>query len=93
MEACGNMFAFVASNLEAGGQPALASTFSSRAAEADPSAERWLKVAEQATEAHLYGLARTALERADRSPDASISTRAHGELLRERVAQATVGSP
>jgi hypothetical protein len=92
MEACANMFAFVASNLEAGDQAALANTFFSKAAEADPSAERWLKVAEQATQAHLYGVARAALERADRSPDASVSTRAHGELLRERVAQATVGA-
>ena len=88
-ESCANMLASLASNLESGDQPALASTFFTKAAEADPSATRWLKVAEQATQARLYGVARAALERADRSPDASVSTRAHAELLRQRVARAT----
>jgi hypothetical protein len=92
VESCANMFTLLASNLESGGQPALASTFFTKAAEADPSAARWLKVAEQATQAQLYGVARAALERAERSPDASASTGAHAELLRQRVARAT-GAP
>lgn len=89
MESCAKAFATLASNLESGGQLALACTFFTKAAEADPSATRWLTVAEHAQQAQLYGVARTALDRADRSPDASVSTRAHAELLREKVARAT----
>jgi phage shock protein A len=86
------MFASIGASLESGGQLALASKFYIKAAEAEPSAERWLKVAELAAQAHLNGVARAALERADRSFDASPSTRAHVELLRQRVAR-TASSP
>jgi hypothetical protein len=87
-ESCADMLTSLASALESGGQPALASTFLSKAAETDPSAARWLKVAEHAAQAHLYGVARAALERADRSPDASASSRAQAELLRQGVERA-----
>jgi len=92
MESCAKMFASLAHTLEAGGQLALASKFYIKAAEAEPSAARWLKVAELATQAHLNGVARAALERANRSFDASPSSRANVELLRERVAR-TANSP
>jgi len=87
MESCASMFSSLAASLESGGQPALASKFFIKAAEAEPSAERWLKVAELAAQAHLNGVARAALDRANRSYDASVSSRAHVELLRERVAR------
>ena len=87
------MFAALANSLEAGNQLALASKYYVKAAEAEPSAARWLKVAELATQAHLNGVARAALERANRSFDASPSTRAHVEVLRERVAKTTPSSP
>jgi len=87
MESCANMFASIAKDLEAGGQLALASKFFVKAAEAEPSAARWLKVGELAVQAHLNGVARAALERANRSFDASPTTRAHVELLRQRVAR------
>jgi hypothetical protein len=74
-----------------GGLPLLASTFFTKAAEVEPSATRWLEVAEHATQANLYGVARAALERVDRTPDASLSSRAQAQLLRERVARATAG--
>jgi len=88
MEACGNMFASLATTLDSAGQTALASTFFTRAAEADSSAVRWLKVAECATRAGIYGVARVALERAERSPDASLSTRADAERVRQQLARA-----
>ncbi|MEI9939908.1 MAG: O-antigen ligase family protein [Pseudomonadota bacterium] len=92
LEACANSLDWLAGKLASGDQPALANTFYTRAAEADPSADRWLKVAEHATQAHLYGVAGAALERADRSPDNSVSSRAHAELLRQAVARGS-GSP
>ena len=87
-ESCAEMLSALASTLESGAQPALANTFYTKAAEADPSAVRWLKVAEHATDAHLYGVARMALDRADRSPDIAGMTRAKAEMLRERVVRA-----
>jgi len=93
MEACANMFASLASSLETGGQLALASKFYIKAAEAEPSAARWLTVAELAARANLNGVARAALDRANRSFDASPSTRARVELVRERVARTTANSP
>ncbi len=87
-EACAEKFDWLASNLEAG-NAALANTFFGKAAEADPSASRWIKVAEHATQAHLYGVARSALERADRSPDASVVSRARAELLMQQIARAS----
>jgi hypothetical protein len=86
------MLTSLAGDLDSGDHTALANTFYTKAAEVDPSAARWLKVAEHATQAHLYGVARSALERADRSPDNSVSSRAHAALLRENVARAS-GSP
>jgi len=91
-EPCANMLAALARNLESSGQAALASTFFSKAAEADPSAARWLEVATQAKRAHLYGVARTAMDRAQRSPDASVISRAQVELLRQDLDRAT-GAP
>jgi len=93
MESCANMFSSLASVLESGGQLALASKFYIKAAEAEPSAARWLKVAEFATQAHLNGVARAALERANHSFDASPTTRAKVELLRQSVAQPASGPP
>jgi tetratricopeptide (TPR) repeat protein len=93
MESCAKMFASLASMLESGGQVALASKFYIKAAEAEPSAARWLKVGEFAAQAHLNGVARAALERANRSFDASPTSRARVELLRQRVARTTAGPP
>ncbi|HET7541979.1 MAG TPA: O-antigen ligase family protein [Polyangiaceae bacterium] len=93
MESCAKMFASIASALESGSQLALASKFYIKAAEAEPSAARWLKVAELAAQAHLDGVARAALDRANRSFDASPTTRAHVELLRQRVARNAPESP
>jgi len=87
-EACAEKFESLAGNLD-GANGALATTFFAKAAEADPSASRWLKVAEHATQAHLYGVARSALERADRSPDASVGSRARAELLMQQIARAS----
>ncbi len=92
-ESCSDMFTSIAGYLESGQQPALASVFFSKAAEADPSAARWLKVAEQALQARLYGVARAGLERADRSPDASVLSRARAELLRQRLARDSETQP
>jgi hypothetical protein len=89
MESCADRFSWLASQLESGGMPALAMKYFSKAAETDPSAARWLDVAEHATQAHLYGVATAALERAGRSPDASISSGVRAQQLRERVARAT----
>jgi tetratricopeptide (TPR) repeat protein len=93
MESCANMFASLASVLESGDQLALASKFYIKAAEAEPSAARWLKVGEFAAQAHLNGVARAALERANRSFDASPASRARVDLLRQRVARTTGGPP
>lgn len=95
MESCANMYASIGTDLESGGQPALASKFFIKAAEAEPSAARWLKVAELAAQAHFNGVARAALDRANRSFDASATSRAHVEQLRERVAKnaGNAGSP
>lgn len=87
-EACANGATQLAEYLHSGGQAAMANSFYTKAATTDPSAARWLKVAVHAMQSQLYGVARTALERADRSPDASVSTRAETELLRQRVVQA-----
>jgi len=87
-EACAEKFDWLGGNLEAS-NAALANTFFGKAAEADPSASRWIKVAEHATQAHFYGVARSALERADRSPDASVGSRARGELLMQQIARAS----
>jgi hypothetical protein len=91
--ACANALDWLGSSLDAGGNAALAITFYSKAAEADASAGRWLKVGERAEQARLYGVARAALERADRSPDATDNTHAHSEQLMRRVARATSGGP
>ena len=93
MESCAKMYASLASNLESGGQLALASKFFIKAAQSDPSADRWIKVGELAARANLNGVARAACDRADRSFDASPASRAHVELLRERVARATSAQP
>jgi tetratricopeptide (TPR) repeat protein len=93
MESCSTLFTSLATELEAAGQHALACKFFVKAAEANPSADRWLKVAEVASQAHLNGVARAALDRANRSFDASASTRAHVEELRQRVARTTVSPP
>ncbi len=87
-QSCAESLDWLANNLASGDQHALASTFYVQAAEADPSAARWLKVAEHASQAHLYGIARTALERADRSPDNSLSSREHAEVLRQNLVRA-----
>jgi len=90
MESCASIYTSLARDLESGGQLTLANKFFIRAAEAEPSAARWLKVAEVAAQAHLDGVARAALDRANRSFDASPTTRARVELLRERVARTSV---
>jgi len=92
MESCSSMFTALAHDLEVGGQLTLANKFFIKAAEAEPSAARWLKVAEVATQAHLDGVARAALDRANRSFDASPTTRAHVEVLRERVARTSIAT-
>jgi hypothetical protein len=90
-ESCADKFDWLADKLQAS-DPGLANTFFAKAAEADPSAGRWIKVAEHAVQAHLYGVARAALERADRSPDASVTSRARAELLMQHIARDTAGS-
>lgn len=90
-ESCADNFDWLAGNLQAT-DPGLSNTYFAKAAEADPSAGRWLKVAEHAVQAHLYGVARTALERADRSPGASATSRARAELLMQQIARETAGS-
>jgi hypothetical protein len=93
MESCAKMYASLAGELESGGQLALASKFYIKAAESEPSAARWLKVADLAAQAQLNGVARAALDRANRCFDASASSRAHVEQLRERIARATSAGP
>jgi hypothetical protein len=88
--ACAEAFDWLGSTLEAGGNLAFAITYYTKAAEADNSAARWLRVADRATRQHLFGVARTALIRADRSPDASDNSRAHTAELMRRV---TRGDP
>ncbi|HEX3854030.1 MAG TPA: hypothetical protein VHW01_23865, partial [Polyangiaceae bacterium] len=85
---CAAALDWVGSTLEAGGKLAFAVAFYSKAAETDNSAARWVHVADRAIQAQLFGLARTALERAMRSPDASNNTRAHVEQLSRRVERA-----
>lgn len=78
---------WLGSTLEAAGKPALAITYYSKAAETEGTATRWLRVADRATKFGLIGMARVALEKADRSPDVSDNSRAHAELLRARLAR------
>ena len=93
MEACASLFASLATALESAGHLALASKFFSKAAEAEPSATRWLKVGSVAAKAHLNGIALAALDKANRSFDASPASRAEVELLRDRVERPTDTAP
>ena len=92
-ESCADASDWLGSNLEAAGRAVLAISYYTKAAETDTSASRWLKVGDRAAQVHLYGVARAALERADRSPDATPNTRAHSEQLLQRVARDTSGGP
>jgi hypothetical protein len=83
--ACTAALEWIGATLEAGGKQAFAVTYYGKAAETDDSAARWVRVAERATRARLFGLAQTALQRARRSPDANDNTRAHVEQLQHRV--------
>lgn len=84
---CAASLDWLGASLDAGGKLAFAIEFYSRAAELDGTAARWLRIAERAAKANLYGIARTALDRADHSPDANPNSRAHTALLMRRVAQ------
>jgi len=86
---CADALDWLGSTLDADGRLALAVTFYTKAAETDASAGRWLKVADRAAQGHLYSVANAALDRADRSPDATPNTRAHTQQLMQRVARAT----
>jgi tetratricopeptide (TPR) repeat protein len=88
---CAETLDWIGTTLDAAGKSALAINYYSKAAEADGSAARWLHVADRATRARLFGVARLALERADRSPDATPNSRAHSKLLMQRVARALAG--
>jgi hypothetical protein len=74
--------------LEAGGKLTLAVTFYGKAAEADNAAASWVRVADRATHAGLFGIARVALQRASRSADANDNTRAHVDELNRRIQRA-----
>jgi O-antigen ligase len=86
-DSCAEALDWLGRTLDSGGKLAFAIEFYSKAAENDDSAVRWLKVADRAMMAHLYGVARTALQHADYSPDATPNSRAHSELLMRRVAR------
>lgn len=85
---CAAALEWIGSTLEAGGKLAFAVTFYSKAAENDSTAARWVRVAERAMQAHLFGVARMALQRAGRSADANENTRAHVEQLTLRLERA-----
>jgi hypothetical protein len=85
---------WLGTTLEGGGKLAAALVFYTKAAEADASAVSWMKVADRASQGHLYGIARIALERAAHSPDATPATRAEAEQMMQRVARGIgPGSP
>jgi len=84
--ACAAAFDWLGITLDAAGKGRLAVTYFTKAAEAESTAERWLRVARRASQLQLPGLARTALDRADRSPDATQLSRASSLVLRTQVA-------
>ncbi len=86
-DTCAQALDWLAAALDAAGRATSALTYSVKAAEADDSASRWLRLANRAILANHYGVARTALERANRSPDASAQSRAETLVLTRRLAQ------
>jgi len=93
-ETCASSLEWLAGKLEAGGKLALAVSYYTKAAELDPTAARWLKIADRAAQAQLTGVARSALDRAGRSPDATPQLRAQRDDLMQRLAgTAALGSP
>jgi tetratricopeptide (TPR) repeat protein len=90
---CAEALDWLGTTLEAAGKVALAIKFYSKAAELESSAARWLRVADRSAGAGLVGVARLALERADRSPDVSDNSRAHAQQLRRRLERGMVAGP
>jgi hypothetical protein len=82
---CAASLDWLGATLDAAGKGAFAVTYFSKAAEMESTVERWLHVADRAAKLQLPGIARTALNRADRSPDATVLTRATTMRLRTEV--------
>ena len=83
--ACAAAFDSLGNMLDAAGKGRLAITYFIKAAEAESTAERWLGVAKRALKLQLPGIAKTALDRADRSPDATPLSRATTSALRSQA--------
>ena len=83
--ACAAAFDSLGNTLEAAGKGRLALAYFTKAAEAESTTDRWLRVAKRAVQLQLLGLARTALDRADRSPDATQLSRGSSLLLRSQM--------
>lgn len=81
---CANANDWLASQLSARGDTQLALNHGIRAAEAEVTAGRWLRVADLAIAAQQYAEVRAAVSRADRAPDATAATRARGEVMLTR---------
>jgi hypothetical protein len=84
---CATALDWLGSTLEGGGKLAFAINYYTKAAEAESTAARWLRVADRAAQASLFGVARAALERADHSPDANANSKAHSDQLTRRIAR------
>ncbi|HEY0467791.1 MAG TPA: O-antigen ligase family protein, partial [Polyangiaceae bacterium] len=67
---------WVAAALEAAGRETVALKYLNRAAELDDSADRWLRLAQRARQLQANGVATTALDRAEHSPDTTLVSRA-----------------
>jgi len=87
--ACAASLDWLGSSLDAAGKGALALSYFTKAAEVESTADRWLRVAQRASTLGLPGIARPALDRANRSPDASFATRAAVSRLRSDIARAS----
>jgi tetratricopeptide (TPR) repeat protein len=83
--ACAGALDSLGNMLDVAGKGRLAVTYFTKAAEAEGTSERWLRVARRASQLQLFGLARTALDRADRSPDATPLSRATTRALRSQA--------
>lgn len=91
--ACADSLTWLASRLDEAHRPQLAVSYFAKAAEADPSASRWLRVADRAAQAQLNNVARGALERAGRSPDATPGTREQvSQMLQKLARSGSVGA-
>jgi tetratricopeptide (TPR) repeat protein len=90
--ACAAALDWLGASLDGAGKTAFAVSYFTKAAEAEGSAARWLRVAQRASTLRLPGVARPALDRADHSPDATAATRlASNELRAELARSSTLG--